>query len=274
MKRTIAALIIIFMVLGITGLTSCNNGSSDKKKKQAELEEVGKIKTEIQKNVYPLPSSATVIKMLTDLEVGYIMLISNPVENVKKYYSNSSRAINLGVYGSDLSYATLYNMTQEVIDYMKAIQTISNDLNMSKIYNAPLYDSIKKNFDNRDRLVVILTDAFNQTYAYMSENDQQALALLVVGGAWVEGMYLTTHVSEAAYQVAGISKVLIEQKKSFDLFMDITKPYMEDKDVKEFVNNLEPIKTVYAGLTTSLTDKNIVDITKAIAIIRNKIIAQ
>jgi hypothetical protein len=274
MKRTIAALIIIFMVLGITGLTSCNNGSSDKKKKQAELEEVGKIKTEIQKNVYPLPTSAQVIKMLTELEVGYIMLISNPVENVKKYYSNSSRAINLGVYGSDLSYATLYNMTQEVIDYMKAIQTISNDLNMSKIYNAPLYDSIKKNFDNRDRLVVILEDAFNQTYEYMSENDQQALALLVVGGAWVEGMYLTTHVSEAAYQVAGISKVLIEQKKSFDLFMDITKPYMEDKDVKEFVNNLEPIKTVYAGLTTSLTDKNIVDITKAISIIRNKIIAQ
>jgi hypothetical protein len=274
MKRTIAALIIIFMVLGITGLTSCNNGSSDKKKKQAELEEVGKIKPEIQKNIYQLPTSAQVIKMLTELEVGYIMLISNPVENVKKYYSSSSRAINLGVYGSDLSYATLYNMTQEVYDYMKAIQTISNDLNMSKIYNAPLYDSIKKNFDNRDRLVVILTDAFNQTYEYMSENDQQALALLVVGGAWVEGMYLTTHVSEAAYQVAGISKVLIEQKKSFDLFMDITKPYMEDKDVKEFVNNLEPIKTVYAGLTTSLTDKNIIDITKAISIIRNKIIAQ
>jgi hypothetical protein len=274
MKRTIAALIIIFMVLGITGLTSCNNGSSEKKKKQAELEEVGKIKPEIQKNIYQLPTSAQVIKMLTELEVGYIMLISNPVENVKKYYSSSSRAINLGVYGSDLSYATLYNMTQEVYDYMKAIQTISNDLNMSKIYNAPLYDSIKKNFDNRDRLVVILTDAFNQTYEYMSENDQQALALLVVGGAWVEGMYLTTHVSEAAYQVAGISKVLIEQKKSFDLFMDITKPYMEDKDVKEFVNNLEPIKTVYAGLTTSLTDKNIIDITKAISIIRNKIIAQ
>lgn len=271
MKRTIAAVIIVFMVLSITGLTSCK-GRSEKTKKLTELEQVKTIEKEIGKNVYPLPTSASVIKMLTELEVGYIMGISNPVENVKKYYQNSVRAINLGVFGADLSYATLYNMSQEVYDYMNAIRTIANDLNMSKIYNAPLYDSIKKNFDDRDRLVIILTNAFNETYAYMSENDQQAQALLVVGGAWVEGMYLTTNVSEAAYQVAGISKVLIEQKKSFDMFMDITKPYMEDKAVNEFVNNLEPIKTVYAGLTTSLTDKNIIDITKAISIIRNKII--
>ena len=143
---------------------------------------------------------------------------------------------------------------------------------MSKIYNAPLYDSIKKNFDNKDRLVKILTDAFNDTYAYMSENDQQNLALLVVGGAWVEGMYLTTHVSEAAYQVAGISKVLIEQKKSFDLYLDLTKPYMEDPMIKDFVNTLDPIKKVYSGLGTSLTMDNIKDITTAISTIREKII--
>ena len=88
----------------------------------------------------------------------------------------------------------------------------------------------------------------------------------------MEGMYLTTHVSEAAYQVAGISKVLIEQKKSFDLFIDITKPYLDDANVKEFVDKLDPIKKVYDGLTTSLTNQNIIDITNAIESIRNQII--
>jgi hypothetical protein len=204
--------------------------------------------------------------------VGYIIGISNSPENSKKYYTSAKRSINLGVYGADLSYATLYNISQEVIDYMDVIRNIANDLNMSKIYNAPLYDSIKKNFDNKDKLVKILTDAFNDTYAYMSENDQQTLALLVVGGAWVEGMYLTTHVSEAAYQVSGISKVLIEQKKSFDLYLDLTKAYIDDANIKDFVNNLEPIKKVYAGLGTSLTMDNIKDITTAISTIREKII--
>jgi hypothetical protein len=274
MKKTIAAVIIPLLILSFSGLTSCNScqNRSDKNENRVMKDQKNIIESEIQKNVYPLPTSAEVIKMLTDLEVGYNLGISNDVDNAKKYYTSAARSINLGVYGADLSYATLYNMDQKVYDYMDAIRTIANDLNMAKIYNAPLYDSIKKNFDNRDKLVKILTGAFDDTYAYMSDNEQQVFALLMVGGAWVEGMYLTCNVNEAAYSVYGISKVLIEQKKSFDLFIDITKPYLEDPILGDFVKTLEPIKNVYAGLTTSLTDQNIKDITAAMTIIRNKIV--
>ena len=210
--------------------------------------------------------------MLTDLEVGYIIGITNPVENVKKYFTSGARAINLGVYGADLSYATLYNQEQKVIDYMDAIRSVANELNMSAIYDATLYDSIKVNYDNKEKLVDILTSAFNKSYEYLSENDQQPLALLTAGGAWVEGMYLTTNVSEAAYNVATIAKILLEQKNSFMLYLDLTKPYMDNSSVSEFVNNLAPIKTIYDGLGTSLTEKNLADIKEAMAIIRNKII--
>jgi len=271
MKKTIAAVIIPLLVLSFTGCTSCKDKTAAKKLKSPDAEQK-ELEKEIKKNVYPLPTSAAVIKMLTELEVGFMIGITNPAENVKKYYTSAKRSINLGVYGADLSYVTLYNNNQEVITYMDVIRSLANDLNMSKIYNAALYDSIKKNFDIRGRLVDILTNAFNDTYAYMSENDQQALALLVVGGAWVEGMYLTCNVSGIAYQVAGISKVLIEQKKSFELFLELTKPYMDDPMIGDFVNNLEPIKKVYAGLGTSLTLDNINDITKAITTIREKII--
>jgi hypothetical protein len=237
-----------------------------------EKEQIKQIEGQIETNVYPLPTSAEVIKMLTQLEVGYIIGISNPVENSKKYFSSPTRAINLGVYGADLSYVTLYNIQQEVINYLDAIRSLSNELNMSKVYNEDLYTLIKQNFDNRDELVKILTHAFNDTYANLSENEQQPLALLVVGGAWVEGMYLTTHVSEAAYQVAGISKVLLEQKKSFELFLDITKPYLTDPSVADFVKLLDPVKKVYEGMGTSLTEQNIMDITKVIVDVREQIV--
>ena len=267
MKKILAGIILPILMISFIFLTSCNSCKSrvaEKQQEKSELEQVDTIENQIEENVYPLPTSAEVIKMLTDLEVGYIIGISNPVENTKKYFSSTKRAINMGVYGADLSYATLYNMQQMVINYLDAIRSLSNELNMSKIYNAALYDSIKKNYDNKDELVRILTDAFNDTYVYLADNDQQPLALLVVGGAWVEGMYLTTHVSEAAYQVAGISKVLLEQKKSFELFLEITKPYANDPSVSDFVAKLDPIKKVYEGLGTSLTEENIKDITVAI----------
>jgi hypothetical protein len=272
MKKIIAGVILPLVIICFTCLTSCKNRSAEKQLKKAEMEKVKSLENQIEANVYPLPTSAEVIKMLTELEVGYIIGISNPVENSKKYFSSSTRAINLGVYGADLSYVSLYNIQQEVINYLDAIRSLANELNMSKIYNEELYDKIKNNFDNRDDLVKILTSAFNDTYGYLSENDQQALALLVVGGAWVEGMYLTTHVSEAAYQVAGISRVLLEQKKSFELYIDITKPYLNDPIVGDFVKILDPINTVYSTLGTSLTDQNIKDITKAITDIRSQIV--
>jgi hypothetical protein len=272
MKKIFSGFILPMLIISSMCLVSCKDKATSKQQKKVEKEQVKEIQGQIETNVYPLPTSAEVIRMLTQLEVGYMIGISNPVENSKKYFSSSTRAINLGVFGADLSYATLYNIQQEVINYLDAIRSLSNELNMSKVYNEDLYTKIKQNFDNRDELVKILTSAFNETYSYLSENDQQPLALLVVGGAWVEGMYLTTHVSEAAYQVAGISKVLLEQKKSFDTFLEITKPYLTDPSVGDFVKLLDPVKKVYEGLGTSLTEQNIKDITKVIVDVREQIV--
>lgn len=272
MKRTIAVALLPMLILSLTCLSSCKNRTANKEQKKVELEQVKTIENQIEKNVYPLPTSASVIKMLTELEVGYIIGISNPVENTKKYFSSATRATNIGVYGADLSYATLYNIQQEVINYLNAIRSLANELNMSKIYNEDLYNQIKVNFDKRDELVKILTGAFNDSYSYLADNDQQPLAFLVVGGAWVEGMYLTTHVSEAAYQVAGISKVLLEQKKSFELFLELVKPYTTDQSVSDFVKLLDPVSKVYEGMGTSLTEKNIKDITKVIEGVRAQIV--
>lgn len=251
---------------------SCKNMAEKKEQKKLEMEQEKTLEDEIETHVYPLPTSAEVIKMLTDLEVGYNIGITNPVSNTKKYFESTKKAINMGVYGADLSYVTLYNIQQEVINYLDVIRSLTNDLNMSKVYDQSVYDSIRANFDYKDELVKILTRTFEETYSYLSENDQQDLALLVVGGAWVEGMYLTTHVSAAAYNVAGISKNLIEQKKSFELYLEITKSYSSDPVVSDFVKLLDPIKKVYEGLTTSLYEKDIRDITKAIEGVRAQIV--
>jgi hypothetical protein len=274
MKKAITAIIIPLLLLSFISCTSCKERNAAKKLKENEKEQLPKLEKTLKDKVYPLPTSAEIIKMLTDLEVGYMIGLTNPAANVKKYYMSYTRSINLGVYGADLSYVSLYNNYQEAQTYLDVLRILSNDLNMSKVYDRSLYDSIRKNIDNRDRLVLLLTNTFNDTYNYMADNDQQTLALLVVGGAWVEGMYLTTNVSEAAYNVATIASVLLKQKESFELYLDLTKPYLDDPMIRDFVKELDPIKAVYAPLGTSLTDNNIKDIKTAIFKIRNKIVLQ
>jgi len=270
MKRIWILVIVPFLAIALVGLGSCKNRSNDGQK-AIELDERAKIEKSIGESVYPLPTSSEVIKLLTDLEIGYVIGITNPVDKASSYLTSKSRAINLGIYGADLSYGTLYNMQQDIINYLNAVRVLANELSMSKIYDENLYNSIKDNIDDKDNLVLILTDAFNKTYGYLSENDQEPLALLVVGSSWVEGMYITSHISESVYHVEGIVKIFLEQKISFDLFMEIAKAHESDPLIQEYLKDLEPIRNVYAGITTSLTEQNVIDITKAIESVREKL---
>jgi hypothetical protein len=272
MKKIFAGLIVTLLITGLAILPSCQDRAAKKAQTLKEKETVGELQNEIEENVYPLPTSAEVIARLTELEVGYTVGLTNPTENVKKYFQSPSKAINLGVYGADLSYVTLYNMNQEVLNYLEVIQQLAAELNMSQVYDRTFYDSIKINFDKRNKLVDLLTGKFNDTYNFLRRNDQQALALLVVGGAWVEGMYITTHVSEASYNAATFSKVLLDQKESFNTYIEITQPYLSNPALSEFIKKLDPIKNVYEGLGTSLTEKNIQDIKTAMVGIRSQVV--
>jgi len=86
MKKIFAGIIFPLLIMSFSCLSSCKEKSTSKQQKITEKEQVKEIKGQIETHVYPLPTSAEVIKMLTDLEVGYMIGISNPVENSKKIF--------------------------------------------------------------------------------------------------------------------------------------------------------------------------------------------
>jgi hypothetical protein len=65
---------------------------------------------------------------------------------------------------------------------------------------------------------------------------------------------------------------LLEQKKSFDTYLEITKPYLNDASISDFVKLMEPVKKVYEGIGTSLSTQNIKDIAKVIGDLREQIV--
>jgi hypothetical protein len=273
MKKIVILLLPLFLLsaIGLNSCTSCKNRQESKEQKRIELDESEDLRSKIEQSILALPTSADVIKMLTELEVGYINGISNSTANVNKYILNGEKALNLGIYGADLSYVTLYNMNQEVLDHLDVIGKLASELNISRLYDKNLYDNISNNFDNKDDLVDLLTNNFNETYSYLSNNDQLPLALMVVAGAWVEGMYITTHISASVFHVEGIARVLLEQKESFELFLEIAESHPDDPEIKKLLNSLQPIKEVYEGVDyTSLTVTNVDDITRVIEEVREK----
>lgn len=265
-------MLVAVIIIAIAGGYSCKNRGESKKQKELSTIEKGVIDQKIEENVYPLPTSAEVIKKLTDMDLGYILGATNPPVNKKNYIESYKRSVNLGIYGADLSYSTLYNMQQDVVDYLAAMREMANEQNLTKIYDESLYDKIKANVDNRDTLVTILTDAFDHTYAYMVDADQANLALLMVGGAWVEGMYLTMAVSESGQHLSGFEEVLLDQKSSFELFQELAQPHSDDQYVSRLLATMQPVRDIYATLGTSLTMEQIEALKKAINKVRAELV--
>jgi hypothetical protein len=272
MKKIFTKILVAVMILTVAGASACKNRGEARKQKEINMVELEALEQQIEQNVYPLPTSAEVIKQLTDMDLGYILGATNPPENAGNYVESYNRSVNIGVYGADLSYATLYNMQQDVIDYMTAIRTLALEQNLSKIYDESLYDEIKLNFDDRDALVTILTDAFDRTYSIMVDAGQANLALLMVGGAWVEGMYLTLAVSESGAHLSGFEPVILEQKKSFELFEELASTYSDDPLVARILAAVQPVREIYNGLGTSLTMEDIEALKRAVNTVRAELV--
>ena len=272
MKTIFAKILVAVMILTVAGSYSCKNRADSKKQKDIDATQLDALEQKIEENVYPLPTSAEVIKKLTEMDLGYVWGATNSPSNSRNYVDSYKRSVNLGIYGGDLSYATLYNQNQDVIDYLASIRELTLEQNLSKIYDESLYDEIKDNFDNRDTLVTILTGAFDNTYSIMVDAGQENLALLMVGGAWIEGMYLTLIVSESGAHLSGFESVLLEQKKSFELYKELAQPLSEDPLVARMLTSLEPVGDVYASLGTSLTMEQILDLKQAVNSVRAEMV--
>src|SRR5690606_2848690 len=107
-------------------------------------------------------------EMLNRIGASYILNLSNPVSNVERYLTEKSKALNLGVYSSDLSYASTYNQKQATIDYMDVSKKLIDALNVSAAISPDILEQIEAEQENKEELVALITNTFFDTYEYLN----------------------------------------------------------------------------------------------------------
>lgn len=243
--------VIIFSVC----LSGCKNRNASQEKDRIEKVFA---KSEIQGHVkdflYPLPTPLEAVQLLQDIGISYIIGISNYPENINQYLSAKSKAVALGVYGTDLSYAGIYNMQQDLILYLEAIKNLAQELDLQSVYNEDLLMQVKHNIDIKDTLVNVLSNALFESYTSLNQNGKGNLALLMVAGGWIEALYLTTHVSENCYNNYELVKIIFDQKSSLNKFFDILNEKNDHPSIQELADILMPLRKTYDSIQGSLTE--------------------
>jgi len=264
-------LLVFILVFTFYG---CKNEPEKEKQDAEEVVDTMLTKENAIKEIseYPLPTSFEVTKMLYEAGASYIFGISNPVENADKYFTQKSKALNLGIYGADLSYSSIYDMKQETMLFLMASKKLIDELSIISAFNRFLVERIEVNIDSKDSLVQIISDSFYDTYKYLYKNEQNNLSLLVIAGSWIEGVFITSQIALFAEKNEVFLKILASQKDPLNKLIELMEPIKEDPNITEVYTDLNKLKILFAEVGETLTEKQLDDITNNIEPIRNKIV--
>lgn len=265
--KSLTALLGVFVILA---MVSCGGGA-----KQAENEKVAETKEQAFESVtkYPIPTAFEVVKLLNKAGASYILSINNPVENVDKYFTEKSKALNLGVYGADLSYASTYQMKQETMNYLNVSKKLIEDLQITSAFNKDFAERVESNLDNKDELIQIITDSFYDTYEFLVNEGKDNISLLVMTGSWVEGLYITTQISLVSQNNEDFIKIIANQKDPLNKLFELMQPAADDAAVAEVMEQLKPLKAIFDSIESeNLTPEQFEQIEKEVAKVRETII--
>ncbi|MGM0376743.1 MAG: hypothetical protein ACQEQ0_08205 [Bacteroidota bacterium] len=265
----VVSVALVFTACQSSGKKDSRDGDGDEKTKSTPRIEKEEVEEDVREFVYPLPTTFEVTEMLNRIGASYILSLSNSTDNVDKYLTEKKQALNLGVYGADLSYASTYNQKQQTIDYMEASKKLVDALNMSSALPSDIVEQVEENEDNKEKLVEIITNTFYDTYDHLNANGRGAVSMLVLAGSWVEALYITTHISENTYQNKEMVRIVMQQKSSLNKLLDLMKKYEDDSDVADVMEQLEPIAKVYNKVEdTAISENQMNTITEEVAEVR------
>ncbi len=221
---------------------------------------------------YEVPTSYDITKHIYQAGAPYILSLSNGPEKASEYITQRDKVLNLGVYAADLCYATTYMMKQGTMNYLEASKILIEDLGISTTFNITYAERIEENIDNRDSLIAVVTESFDDTWNYLVENQQDILARLVVCGSWIEGVYITTNVALKAIDNTAFLEALARQKKSLNELVNLLEGVKEVEEVSDLYKGLYDIQEFYDGVGDIMTDEQLKILEGKIGTLRNSIV--
>lgn len=296
---------LIFLV-ALAFLAAC--GSGNKPDEQAFLESLDSTAVEgpeiseevINSVLQQIPSPLEISVLLKESGTKYDRQLLNSPDNISKYNSNYHKALNLGIYGTDLGYTNIYEQNQDGLDYMSSIKELADGLSIGQFFDIETIGRLATNSKNLDSLLLITTQNFNSINQYLQEQGRANLSVLLLAGGWLEAMHITTQVAASDPNNKELQETIGAQKIILENIVLLLSFYQKvDQNMASLLNSMQELQAEYENIeivTTyeestfeivdgvmvikdnsssevKITDQNVENIKNLIGSIRNKIIS-
>ena len=211
----------------------------------------------VKKIFYNIPSPTEMSSLLKKAGLSYNPEFLHSYKKVDEYTTIAQTSLNLGVYGADLSYNRLYNQTQQAVNYFSAIKRLSDALGIPQEQGGNAVERLESNIENKDSLLVIITEVYSNADRYLKENDRGSTAALIVTGGWIEAMYLAVQVASQSESNKDLTDLIAEQKFSLDNLLGLLNDYPKDEAIKTLIPKLKNLKTAFDKINIIYSDREV-----------------
>ena len=208
----------------------------------------------IQKMFFNIPSPMETTKILQEAGATYEFTLPSNPSAVDEYQSIVEQSLNMGVYGADLNYATVFDQTTETMLYLQCTRTLGKELGVDQVFNEETLDRIEWNLEIKDSMQIIITEIFWEMNSTLEEEDRQSISTLIIAGGWIEGVYLSTQLARIAPDNEALKSRIAEQKYSLSNLIGLLSSYEDNDDSHDILEELRELDAIFSKITEVKTD--------------------
>jgi hypothetical protein len=254
-------------------LVGCSGDDEIETTEDNETEKVDSAKTTlltVNGEIFSIPSPIQTAILIKQVGASYDNKILNDPKKYNNYSTKFQKALNLGVYGADLGYVTMYEQTQDAIGYLASVRKLADELGVSGAFDFSLVDRFEKNMGNKDTILALVSDAYRASDSYLKNNERDDLGALVLAGGWVESMHFATNVANTTKNEEMIKRIG-EQKKTVENLIKLLSPYYNNAEFTPFIDSLIDLASVFDNIKfIYIYEKPTTDVENKITTINSK----
>ena len=243
-----------FLALGLFAMASCGSEEPTDNPEIGTIDTTATVDTNNDNTeevvvFYQVPTPDELFGFIRSAGNEPALDVLNDPANVENYIDNKAKALNFGIYSTDLAYASSYeNQGPEVIKYYSSVKRLGDDLGISSAFSGAMVERIEHNLDQGDSLLNISKETYYNAYDYLEQNERGEVLALVIAGGWIESMFIVTNLVDGYSADNPTIDRMAEQKLALENLLMFLGKYEEDESVSSTIADLNELKTLFDGL--------------------------
>lgn len=244
---------VLFGALALVAYSCGNSADSEKDAIDAEIiDPTSSLNTNFDGKIFSIPSPILTAMLIKNTSKTYYGDLLNPSSNADKYNSEFSRALNLGVFGADLGYASLYDQKADAINYLATVEKLTSALGLEGAFDASFMKRYENNLSNKDSMMIVVSDAFKKADLFLKNSNRKSTSSLILTGGWVESMYFACQLSSKSGNNEIVQRIG-EQKQTLTTIIEILNEYNKMGSNDDLIAQLEDLAKVFENVKMNYT---------------------